>query len=186
MPDPVLLTDRAQVLLEMIPPWFRDDPDVLGVFYAAARLFEEVDGDLGELLLSLASVQPTLLLDSWETLLGLPVDPLRSLDQRRAAIGLAFRRMIPDPSGLRWKQDMDLIMPDGWTYQEHIPGDPSSPAEDTIRLSVLTSPDTPSAAALLKIVRDSIPANLAIEVDYEEGFQMDLSPMDSQTWYELS
>lgn len=183
MPDPSLITPRGQVMLEMIPPWFREDPDVLGVLHAAAREFTTMDGSIEDLRHGLTPNMAVLLLNAWETLVDLPVDPARPVAERQAALLTAIRSVIPDPSGLRWQEDMDLILPAGWSYEEHIPGDALSPPADTIRIRVNDSPSTPSAAVLLRILRETIPAQLAIQVAVDVGFLMDTDPMDSVSWY---
>lgn len=183
MPDPALLSDRGQRMRAMLPPFLQDDPDYLGVIHAQARELDLIESLLDSIQSNLIPwLADDLLLPAWEATLRLTIDPAgQTTDQRRNTIISFLRKMVTDPTGQQWVAVVTLLIGPGWTYEEHVEGDLSSPPAGTIRVNLPFPSDTRPYDLATRLVEDNTPANTVIEFTSLPGFQLDESRLDVGT-----
>lgn len=128
------MSAKALELLEDVPEWYRDDPNVQALFHAQAkeivrydlwmRVVQEayVPSRIGTLEAEWTTVWGAVpypnLLAVWETWLKLPVNPVGTLTARRTTVVARLRERIKGgQSGLLFQQQLQGILP-GATYNE--------------------------------------------------------------------
>jgi hypothetical protein len=114
----------------------------------------------------------------WEWVLDLPVAPgVLTTEQRRDRVLDELRLVIQGGEGADWVATVDGIVGGPWRYEEHVPGDATSPDPYTIRIVIPYALGSVSAVYVQRAIREATPANMVIQVVYEEGFIFDESPL---------
>lgn len=179
-----LITDRGWEMLEELPHFLRDDPDIRAVIHCYAkeseRMEDALEGVRDELNPLTAS---TVGLAWWESLLRLPVNPLGgTLSGRRTLAARRMRSLVADPSGLNWVQRVtDRLGGQPWSYEEHVPGDLGTPPAQTLRVTIPSTPGTTLWDSQVAAVREETAAELALDFESAAGFILDQSQLDADT-----
>lgn len=181
MPARELLTERGERYLRWLPSVLHESPEHLAIVHAVAREFDLVEERIA-LLREQFFVQTAVpLLKVWEFMVGVTVEPVGVLEEQRRQIVVAqLLRMVASPSGRAWVANVTQLVGPGWTYEEHVPGDPASPPENTIRIRLPFSPAASSYAQAEALVRERTQAHIDIQAFFIGGFELDRSQLDQE------
>lgn len=175
------LTDRGLAMLGTLPPVLRDSVDYQAVIHAAARELDLLEAAAEQVRSQFSPSTADILQDAWELTTGLPVGGAgQSLAQRQMSSTKAVRQVLGAGSGLTWEERITDLIGSGWTYEEHIAGDGSSPAANTIRITLPFPPEGALYAQTLVKIRQWTAAHIAIELASTSGFILDESQLDIQ------
>lgn len=174
--------DRAVTWLEGVPPILRDEPDLQAAYYCMAMETDRMEARLEDIRAQLLPSTATVNLPGWEALLRLP--GTGPDEARQAALRLRMAGLAADPSGLNWIDRAQARLGPGvvWTYEEHIPGDGSTPAAQTLRISLPYGGASAEMAAAKQIFREETPAELDLIFVSSDGFLLDSSEMDDDAF----
>lgn len=118
---PRVLSARALDLLEDFPPFMQGSKDIQAAVDAMAREVDRLDSARAEVSDNFFPQTGDGMLDRWESLLGLSVNPPdKTLDQRRTSVLAFMQKIRGDGSGLDWQDNLTALIGNGWTYSEHI------------------------------------------------------------------
>lgn len=167
---------RAVSMLNDLPPVLREEPDIRAVIYADARETDRQEALLDALRAEFfpQTATPALGLPLFETLLRLTVAaPGLSQSQREAAVLGAFRKLRGRMTGAEWELGVSLLLGTNvWSYQEHVPGDASTPAAYVIRITVPFDPTTYDLNRARALIRQITSAHLDLEIVSSVGFPL--------------
>lgn len=176
-----VITERGRELLADLPPMYRDDPDIQAVITCYARESERVDDSIIELRNQLFPHLADTLLKAWEALVGTTLEPAgQTVEERRQLVLALLRRLRASAEGREWEDDVTALVGPGWSYEEHIPGDVTSPPADTLRIVLPFPPTSGSFAQIEAELRDITPAHVDLIVTSAGGFYLDSSQMDQE------
>lgn len=166
-----VLSDRALTMLEDLPPFLRDDPTVQASLQVIASEYDRVQ-TLAEEIRRTRFPQyaddANGFLAQWERVLGLPVAPSLSVEQRRAIV-LAHLRKRHASAGSDWEQAVqDALGGVPFSYTE-------GPEDYTIHVTIPFGGTSLSAARAEALLREITPAHLQIVTSYSEGFLIGIS-----------
>jgi hypothetical protein len=134
---PATLHERAEVLLEELPPFMQGSYDIQGALHAVAEEIDLLETTIATLRDSFWPDRDLSNLDIFERLLGLSVNPPDKSDAQRQASVIAFyRKLKSSGAGSEWEQTMTDLIGTGWTYEEHDPDDGGSPDAGVLRLTI--------------------------------------------------
>ena len=175
MPAWSALTDLGRAMLNEIPSWLRDDPDMRAVIHCKAKESErqrEMARAIRDDLIPFRAAGRGLAW--WERYYELPVEPEGlSEEQRRALVLARIKRDPPISSGLSWQEQVTALIGEGWTYEEH-----TTDARITIKVGFA------AGSEMFEFARERIPrlpswpAHIELEFASVEGFVLDLSKLD--------
>lgn len=160
------LGERTQVMLDMLPPYLADDPNVVTAYTAVGNEFGRLEqaGNDYRLKWFPANADDTYgTLGMWEMLLGLPVEPVGVTVEARRAQVLSRLRARSVAEGSEWVARLSEALAPGWSHIEG-PGE----YEVTIRLPGFAGTYTRSVAE--SFARTITPAHLDISVIDATGF----------------
>lgn len=179
-PLPELITPLGREMIDSLPPVLRDDPDTIAVLHCQAREAERLGDAVAEIRAQLSPLNATELgLPWWELLLRVPGDIVASVEARREAVMRRYRALEGDPAGSSWVLRVGRRIGDvPWTYQEHIPGDGTTPPAQTLRIHLPFAPASASWDQALIAFREEVPSELDLVFVSEGGFILDESEMD--------
>lgn len=179
------LNELGQQMVAALPPALRDSNDYLAVIHALSRELTRLEDSIESLRPEFSPATAVLLLPAWEFMVKLPVGGAgASVEQRQLKVVGRLRKLLTDEAGLgqAWVQDVtDLIGP-GWTYEEHITGDGTSPAAYTLRITLPFPPAGSAYAEALTQIREVTPAHLDIVFESAAGFVLDESELDLEVF----
>lgn len=161
-----------------LPPWCRDDPDMLAVLHACAREIERLEGAIEAVRRNLFPQTSTDLLGLFEMLLGLSVAPLEPIADRRALVLAYLKASLGTPQGYKWEEAVNSVIGGSWSYVEHDADDPNTPLGWTIRITLPGTSTSGQARRVLPLLRRITPAAWHIQVVYAGGFILDSSQLD--------
>lgn len=160
--------------LKDLPIWMRQDPDVKGAVDTMAREYMRFQAAMDAITdgIWLQRDEAGLYLGIWELMLGLAVDPTGyTLEQRRARDIAFLRKLRVSATGLDFVAALADVIGPGYAYAEHDPGDITSPPENTLRIVVPWPSDDQRSSDVAQLVREIVPAHLAIQWVYQgQGF----------------
>lgn len=168
---PRVLTDTCMELMDTIPPWAREDPDVQAAFQVMSNEVDKLDAAITNVV---ANYFPQLAADYlhlWEARLGISVRPVDlSVSQRQQRV-LAFLMLRTNAAqGRTWVTNVTMLIGPTWTWERHTPGSSTGVPADTIQLNLPYAEGSSKAADLIRLLRISTPANTDLVVNYGEGF----------------
>jgi hypothetical protein len=176
--------DRAVERIREIPPRLRDDPDIRAAIYADAMETLRQEAALDALAREMVPQTATapLLLRAWEVIYRVAQAPAGFTEaQRQDTVLGAARRLIQDPTGVDWQDAVTLILgTTAWSYEEHDPSDPTTPAAYVIEIILPFDPaiyDYPRAEAL---IRAQSPAAWDFILTYVGGFELGESQLGEE------
>jgi len=163
-----VLTAKGNEMLDMLPPYLRDDPAVQAFIDVNAREFERRDVVLADLHSKLRpqNADDTYnTLGLWETLLELPVKPTDiSIEARRQKVLVAFESIA---EGRDWVGAItDAVGSEDWSHTE------SGYVVSIIQPHPL---GTYQAEVVAKLARRITPAHLDVVVSDGDGFIVGVS-----------
>lgn len=151
-------TVDAPDLIDALPPFERQSYDIQGALTAIGNELARVEQARQEVIANFFPATADGLLGFFEQMLGLPVAPAgTTLAQRQNDVLAYMLGLKADASGLSWEASVTAVVGTNWTYKEHDPADPSSPAAYTVLVDIPFS--TPA----------SQPANLAVTTEPASG-----------------
>lgn len=175
------LTALGLQMQAALPPALRDSNDYLGIIHPLAREIERLEGCIEQVRSQFSPSTADLLLPAWETQARLAVGGAgASTAQRQQAVVTQLRFALGESEGREWEARITEMIGPGWTYEEHIPGDGTSPPENTLRITLPFPPDGSAYNAALLKIREVTAAHLEIEFSPAGGFILDESQLDSQ------
>lgn len=177
---PGLVSDREQQMLDALPPPLRGSYDYIAVIHAYARELDLLEAAAETVRAQLNPATADLLLEAWEYELRLPVGGAGAdIPTRQARVLARLRVVLSGGEGREWEDALTGILGIGWTYLEHDPADPSSPAPGVIKITVPWPSGTSRFIEAQNQVRDLTDAHLEVEFDSSTPFLLDSSEMDS-------
>lgn len=173
------LTPLGRQLLAALPPFLRTSPDYESVAHASSREFARLEATIEQVRAQFNPQHADLLLSAWETIVRLPVGGRgAAIDQRQHKIVVRLRKLLGASEGREWEESITEVVGSGWTYEEHIPGDITSPPVNTIRIALPFAPSGDLYLEALREIRELTPAHLDISFSSGAGFLVDESHLD--------
>lgn len=173
------LTALGIQMRDALPPVLRDSNDYLAIIHALSRELERLEDSIEVVRAQLNPSTADVLLNAWEWMVKLPVGGAgETIDQRRAKVIGRLRKLLTQAEGQQWVAAITDLIGGGWTYEEHIPGDGSSPPADTLRITLPFAPDTDAYDGAVTQIRELTPAHLDIAWESAGGFILDESELD--------
>lgn len=147
------LSPTTKRLLSDLPPFVQDSTDAQGTMDALAMELDRIDAAIREIAQSFFPHAAETYLHIWEMVLGIAENPPdKTLAQRQASAAAFMQALNSNGTGIEWQAAMTEAIGSGWTYEEHIPGDPGSPPENVIRITIPYSPELDPPANLVATV----------------------------------
>lgn len=171
-------------MLADLPPLIQDDPLTQAVIHAysqeSQRILDKLEALIPEWFPQLST---ELGLPLWEARTGLTVNPEgASVEERRALVLAAFRRLLMSPSVVDYVGVLEQIVGPGFVYRESNPWDPAaSPPPYTVFLVLPYPAGSPIFLSAERLVRAFTPAWLDVIVGSLSGFKLDNSLLDEDT-----
>jgi uncharacterized protein YmfQ (DUF2313 family) len=117
---PRSLTDNAQALLDELPYYERDAPEVEATISALSNEIDRIDAQVQVIYSDLFPQTADARLSWWEATLGLPVEPeARTLAQRQAIVLAYLRAIRIGGAGTSWEAALTQVLGTNWSYVEH-------------------------------------------------------------------
>lgn len=179
MPRP--LTERGEEYRSWLPERLRDSPDHLAVIHAQSRELDRLEAAIEQVRVQFFPQTADILLGLWERVLGLTVEPSGvTIAERRGYVIARLRALASTPEGRDWVANVSSMVGPGWEYEEHVPGDVTSPPENTIRVTLPYPPTSSLYQQTERLIRDITPAHLDLIVTFSGGFVLDQSQLDQE------
>lgn len=173
------LTETGMRMLGTLPWVLRESADYQAVIHPASREVDRMESYVDQVRAQFNPAMADLLLGAWEMQVRLPVGGFgTSIDQRRAKVLWRLRKTLGSGEGRQWEADVTALVGEGWTYEEHIPGDGTSPAANTLRIQLPFPPAGDAYTEALTQIREFTPGHLEIEFSSLAGFTLDESHLD--------
>jgi hypothetical protein len=174
-----VLTPLGIEMRDSLPPVLRESPDYLAVIHSIAKECERARAAMEVIRAQFNPATATLLLSVWERITRQTVAPAGKTEvERQNAVTAHLRKMLTIGYGSGWEEQVTALIGVGWTYEEHIPGDESSPPEGTLRILLPFPPESSRYREAVREIREVTPAHLEIELSSGEGFILDESLLD--------
>lgn len=181
MPSEAALTDLSRTFISWLPLALQRSPDHRAVAHAQAKELELLEARIFEVRAQFFPTTATILLKLWERLLRLTVEPEgKTYEERRPIVLATLRNLASTPEGRAWVANVTSLAGAGWTYQEHVPGDPASPPENTVRIELPYPPTSLLYQQLERLIRAMSPSHLDLIVTFSGGFVLDQSQLDQE------
>lgn len=173
----IAFSEKAQEMLDDLPSYYGDDPNVLAVLNAAGLELERIEAMLATLRdkgLPHRADDEYDLLARWEFLLGLPVRPEGAMLSERQAVVRSTYRARNTASGADWAVAVDTAIQTSWDHAENSPGAYSV---------AVTIPNASgySGGQVQRLLRAITPAHLLLTITTGVGFLVDIEEVDIDT-----
>lgn len=174
-----VLTPLGVEMRDSLPPVLRESQDYLAVIHAVAKECERARAALEVVRAQFNPATATVLLGVWERITRQTVAPVgKSESERQAAITARLRKMLSIGKGSAWEEQVTALVGPGWDYEEHIPGDGTSPPVGTLRITLPFPPEGSRYLEARDAIREITHAHLELEFESSEGFILDESRLD--------
>lgn len=174
-----VLTELGEQMRSWLPVVFRDSPDHLAVINALSREMERAEDAIEQVRRQFVPQTADVLLGVHEAKLGLTIEPVGvSLEERREVV--LATETASTAMGSEWVTKVTQLVGPGWSYEEHIPGDVTSPPENTIRIVVPFAPGAGAFGRAKRLIEAFTPAHLDVIVTSATGFTLDESQLDQE------
>jgi len=160
-----LLSASGTELLESLPYFVQEDPQVQGLVDAVSREIARVEELIDEQRAQWFPQQLTLseYVELWEFNLGLPVATPGLTVAQRAALVTSHLRKRKAASGADWIATLDSAFgPGSWSYKENV-------TPYMVRLTIPYGSGTLTTLGVLALAREVTPAHLDLTVTYSSG-----------------
>lgn len=163
-------------LLDDVPPFEQTSRNIQAVLQVVANELARIDAARQALIQNFFPGSADVLLGLFESLLGLPVNPPASLASRQQLVLVYMQRLKSEGRGLDWVALItQAVGTANWNYQEHIPGNATTPAANTVAVNIPQA----SAGFAWPFIRDITPAHLVVTEGYTGGFIVGVSNVGS-------
>lgn len=164
---------------DSLPPALRESNDYLAVVHAFSRELDRLGGCAEQVRAQFNPATADILLPAWEAICKLPIGgAAATLPQRQGKVIDRLRKLLGQSEGREWEAQITALIGPGWTYEEHIPGDITSPPVGTLRITLPFPPAGEAYDEALGQIREVTPAHLDIEFVSTAGFVLDESELD--------
>jgi hypothetical protein len=172
---PRVLTAEAEERLRELPGWAQSAPEHKALCQVFAKEGERQRAAAREIRDGMIAAHANALtLPLWETLLKLTVNPSgATVLERRSRVLAALAAAPADPSGLTFNERLTAFIGPGWTMEEE---------GLTLHFTVPYPPGSPEFQLAKRVIERERPAHLAVIVDSSQGFILDLSELDEETF----
>lgn len=177
-----ILTDYGRVLMSWLPPALQESEDYMAVIHPLAMELERLEGRIELVRDQLFPQTATVLLPAWERLVRTAIEPVGSTVEERRMVVMALLSRSSGRLGEEWEERVTSVVGPGWSYEEHIPGDVTSPPEGTVLLTLPFEAGSPRLATAGRAIRAFTPAHLELSVVSAEGFRWDVSHWDEEAF----
>jgi hypothetical protein len=162
---PATLSEKGQQLIkDDLPAYYHEDPHSIAVVDAGARELQRIEDAAQEFRLGLLPHTATgAYLRVWERTFALPVEPDGATEEQRRAKVMAHFRKRYVVAGRDWIALVSTAL--GTTLWDHVEISPY-----TLLIVLPYGEATWTAQTALELVREVTPANLAINVTFDNGF----------------
>lgn len=169
-------------MLDDLPPFLYDDPDVRAVIHCYARFADEADARAEEVRRQFFLDQADVLLGAWEASLGITVAPIGKTVAERRDLALTYLLSLAESStGAEWEARLLDAVGSGYTYREHDADDPGSGPAYTVTISLLVPASSETFRRAERLLRRMTPAHLDLIITSDtSGFQLDNSQLDQE------
>lgn len=181
MPAESAITPLGWTFISWMPLALQRSPDHRAVAHCQAKELERLAGAIDEVRDQFFPQRAERLLGLWERILKLTVEPAGlTLEERRLLVIVGLRKQLTSAEGRWWVQHVGALAGPGWSYAEHVPGDPTSPPEGMIRVEIPYPPESLLYQQLERLIREITPAHLDLIVTFTGGFVLDRSQLDQE------
>lgn len=179
-PDPALITPLGWELISDLPPILRDDPEHRAVQHCHAKETARQEEALEEVRAQfIPTTATTLGLPWWERLVRITVEEGSLTEEQRRTLIIGYIQNLQFVlSRYGWKVALDGILGPGWSYAEHDPDDPGSPAANTVRIFIPFPLSSTLYAETNRLIRKFTDAHIALELIAPDDLAMDFSLLD--------
>jgi hypothetical protein len=162
------LAPRAVRLLEMLPPYVREDPEVVAVMREGGAELDRIE----EFMLTVREhAWPHRATDEYgilsvhERMLGLPVAPVGvTVADRQSQVRARMKRRRDGRKAAWVSRINEVLGADNWEYAENTPGG------NQLSITLRVEPGIGLAEQARRLAEVFTPAAVQIIVGYEEGF----------------
>jgi hypothetical protein len=177
-----LLTPLGVEMRDSLPPVLRESQDYLAVIHALAKECERAREAIELVRAQFNPTTATVLLGVWERITRQTVAPVGKNDaERQAAITARLLKMLSIGNGSAWEEQITAVVGPGWDYEEHIPGDATSPPVGTLRIKLPFTAEGSRYLEARDAIREVTHAHLELEFESTGGFILDESRLDLET-----
>lgn len=153
-------------MLEDLPPFLRDDPDIQASLLVQANELTRIQDRLDAIIAQFWPQSATNQMPIWEKTLGLAADDQLTIEQRQQRALAFIAQAASSSSGASWEQNVTALVGENWDYNTSFSG----PTARTVIVTIPFASGSSQAAYLRKLLRIIVPANMDIEVTYSDGF----------------
>lgn len=173
------LTPLGEEMLEALPPVLRDSADYQAVIHAIAKETELAAEAMELVRRQFNPATADVLLGVWERVTRQTVEPAGStISERQEAVTARLRKMLSVGEGSAWVQQVTALIGAGWSYEENIPGDLTSPPAGVLRIKLPFPPEGSRYTEAHDAIREVTPAHLELELEETTAFRLDQSELD--------
>lgn len=173
------LSPLASDMLDGLPPVLRESRDYRAVIQSYAKECERLGEALESVRQQFFPGQADVLLGVWERITRQAVNPPgRPLVERQAAVTARLRKMLDVGEGREWAQLVTGVIGPGWSYEEHIPGDPTSPPANVLRVTLPFGASDARYGQAVALFEEITPAHLVLNFTSSTAFRFDISQLD--------
>lgn len=175
------LSALAREWIEGLPPILRDSRHYQAVIQSLAKECERADAAIETVRRQFNPARADVLLSAWEQITRQPIEPSSlTLAERRVAVIAHLRKMLTIGEGSEWVLQVAALVGPGWSYEEHNPANPASPAPNVLRIQLPWPPTNSRYAEAQRQIREITPAHLQLEYGAPagSGFVLDVSELD--------
>lgn len=177
MPAYSALTPLGLRILNELPGWAQSEPLYRAAAHITAKESERMLSRAEEARdAAIPSKKKALLLEIWEAMFNLPRNPpAKTVEERWETVLGRLRRIIEDPSGTAWIARVNDQIGLGWTYEEE--------ADNVLQVTVPWKPGSEQFEFARRIFEEEIPAAWELVYGSEEGFVLDASKLDLESFH---
>lgn len=173
------LTPLGEEMLDALPPVLRDSADYQAVIHAIAKETERAAEAMELVRRQFNPATADVLLGVWERVTRQTVEPAgSSIAERQAAVTARLRKMLSVGEGSVWEAQVTALIGSGWSYEENIPGDGSTPAAGVLRIKLPFPSEGSRYAEAHDAIREVTQAHLELELEEATAFRLDESELD--------
>lgn len=174
------LSDLGVKMRDSLPPVLRGSHDYLAVIHAASRELDLLEAAIELMRGQFNPATADVLLSAYEAQYKLPVGGGGvSDDARRTKILARLVKITGSAEGREWEDTITALVGPGWSYREHDPADPTSPANGVIQVTLPIAVDDPAFEAARTQIREITAAHLELDLLSTLVFHLDSDPMDT-------
>jgi hypothetical protein len=171
------LTPKGIEMLERLPAFMRQDPDVVGTIHVQAKEIERLEERIESIRRNLFPPLSEEMLALWEAIVGTTSNPAGlTVEQRQQQVRAFLQTLLTSASGLQWQRLMVAAVGTSWVWKVHSDESVIPPLTVVV---ILASPEASSLHARERaFLRRVTQAHVALTVTTGESFVLDESLLD--------